>query len=167
MYEEAEKLENEKYTLNTKGLVIDIFDEFKKPLNKLSNLKTNNAIPYVLAGIYKKKRNLGDCILLNENNNIIEAVSSNIFTVKGKSMYTPSLEEGCLDGVMRNRIIDIALDMNYIVFEDAILSVNDITAADEIFLTNAISGIQWVGAYKTKRFYNTAAKKLIADLNNF
>ncbi len=163
---EAEKLPDEKYTLNTKGLVVDIYNKFKKPLNKLSNLKTNNSIPYILAGIYKKKHKLDDCILLNENNNVIEAVSSNIFLVKNNNIYTPSLEEGCLNGVMRNKIIDIALKLDYIVFEDARVRIADMIEADEIFLTNAISGIRWVGAFKNKRYYNFTSKKIIGKLLN-
>lgn len=162
---EAEKLDNEKYILNTKGLVIDIFKDFKKPLNRLSNLKTNNAIPYILAGIYKTERNLGDCLLLNENNNIIEAISSNLFVVKGRNIFTPSLDDGCLDGVMRNRIIEIALELNYIVFEDASIRENDLIDADELFLTNAISGIKWIGAFKSKRYYNNSAKLFVSVLN--
>ena len=163
---EAEKLENEKYILNKKGLIIEIYDEFKKPVNALSNFKTTNAFPYILAGIYKKENGFDDCILLNQNNNIIEAISSNIFLVKGKSIYTPSIDDGCVAGVMRNKIIDIAIDLKYIVFEDASLRITDLLNADEVFLTNAINGVKWAIAFRTKRYYNTVSKQLIAELNN-
>ncbi len=162
---EVEKLESEEYILNKKGLIIEIYDEFKKPINALSNFKTTNAFPYILAGIYKKENGFDDCILLNQSNNIIEAISSNIFLVKGKSIYTPSIDDGCVAGVMRNKIIDIAIKLKYIVFEDASLRITDLLDADEVFLTNAINGVKWTIAFRTKRYYNTVSKQLIAELN--
>jgi branched-chain amino acid aminotransferase len=87
--------------------------------------------------------------------------------VKGRNIYTPSLDDGCLDGVMRSKIIGIALNLNYIVFEDAHINETNLLDADELFLTNAINGIKWVGAYKTKRFYNDSAKLFISVLNKF
>ena len=40
-------------------------------------------------------------------------------------------------------------------------------AADEVFITNAIKGVNWIGAYRTKKFSNTIARKLIISLNEF
>ena len=65
------------YTLNEKGYEIEVFHDLKKNKNKLANLKSANALLYVLAGIYKKDIKMDDCIIINEDSNICEAISSN------------------------------------------------------------------------------------------
>jgi Branched-chain amino acid aminotransferase/4-amino-4-deoxychorismate lyase len=162
---EATPLEVDKYQLNEKGLFIDLYTEYKKSINALANIKSANAIIYVLASRFKKNSNLGDCLLLNSNNNIIEATSSNIFLVKGKSLYTPSLEQGCVDGVMRKVIIDLAPSLGLEIKTNIAIDPTLLLHADEIFLTNAISGIRWVMGFNERRFFNNTAKKLTIALN--
>ena len=162
---EASRLENTIYELNSKGLKIDIYDEILKPKYILSNLKTTNNLLYILAGISKKERFLDEILILNTENNIIESLSSNIFYVKNDIIYTPSIDEGCLNGIMRKNIIKIATENNIkIVISN--ITKEDILNANEVFLTNAISGNKWVSAFRTKRYYNKMSKKIIAELNN-
>jgi branched-chain amino acid aminotransferase len=40
-------------------------------------------------------------------------------------------------------------------------------SADEVFFTNAIRGINWVGAYRTKRYQNNMSRRLVVLLNAF
>ncbi len=162
---EAEELKHAKYTLNNKGLVIDIYDEIKKSINYFSDIKSSNALLFVLAGIYKQKNNIDDCIILNQENKIVEAVSSNIFIVKNHQLYTPALTDGCIPGIMRTQIIKTALSLNYTVFDDCNIKPDELLSADEVFLTNAISGIRWVVAYKNRRYFNKTSKILINKLN--
>ena len=162
---EAEELKHAKYTLNNKGLVIDIYDEIKKNINYFSDIKSSNALLFVLAGIYKQKNKIDDCIILNQENKIIEAVSSNIFIVKNNQLYTPALTEGCVSGIMRAQIIQTALSLNYTVFDDCNIKPDELLSADEVFLTNAVSGIRWVVAYKNRRYFNKISKILINKLN--
>jgi branched-chain amino acid aminotransferase len=81
-------------------------------------------------------------------------------------LYTPALAEGCINGVMRKVILDLAAKARIYVYETE-LKPNDLIRADEIFLTNAVQGIQWVGAYKSKRYFNKVSKTLIDALNEF
>ena len=105
-------------------------------------------------------------IILNNQNNIVEALSSNLFFVKDKYIYTPPLSSGCLNGIMRSKIIEIAKSLNYNLIDNLPLNINNLINADEIFLTNAISGIKWVLAFKQKRYYNKTSKILINKLNS-
>ncbi|MEA3445286.1 MAG: aminotransferase class IV, partial [Bacteroidota bacterium] len=59
---EQSELPFSNYRLNTKGLVIDIFDRIRKPFNILSGMKSANSLLFVLAGIYKKENNFDDCL---------------------------------------------------------------------------------------------------------
>lgn len=160
---DASGIENTEYKYNTQGIKIDIFTEILKPQNIFSNLKTTNTLLYILAGIYKKEARVDDVLLLNDNYNVIEALSSNIFIVKDNQVYTPNLEDGCVNGIMRNHIIYIA-KKNNISIKYKPLTLEDIESAEEIFLTNSISGIKWVGGYLKKRYYNKISSLLASYL---
>jgi len=162
---EAEELENELYTLNKKGLNIGIYNDVKISYNEFSSFKTINSFPYILAGIYKKQNGFDDCILVNNSNNLIEGISSNLFILKDKTLFTAGTESGCINGVMRNIIIDVALSKSMTVFDEAVIKESDLLTADEVFFTNVISGVRWVLSYKKKRFYNKFSKILIAEIN--
>jgi len=161
---EAAPLDHNVYTLNEEGLVVDLYNEFKKPLNRMSCIKSNNSLVYVMAGIFKVENKLDDCILLNERFNITEAISSNLFAVKNGVLYTAPIAEGCLDGIMRTEILNIAKENRIAVYE-VTMAMNVMLNSDEIFLTNAIRGIRWVGTYRAKRYSNKMAEKLVALLN--
>jgi branched-chain amino acid aminotransferase len=161
---ECEPIEEAHYNLNPKGYSIDIYPDYKKPINKLSNVKSNNALMNVLAGVYRKQNDLDDCVILNQNFGIAECISSNIFAVKNGVLYTPPIMDGCVDGIMRKHLIEVARSHRISVYEVS-LQMNVLLNSDEIFLTNVISGVRWVGAYKAKRFYNNMAKLIIDKLN--
>jgi len=97
----------------------------------------------VLAGIHKKKMGFDDVLLLNQEGFLCEALSSNIFVHYEKTLYTPAISEGCIEGVMRRVVIDMATDEGIEVVE-AQISPQIMKEAEEIFLTNAVQGVQWV-----------------------
>ena len=162
---QTKEIKNNEYQLNKTGLTIDIYKDIAKPNNILSNLKLTSAVFFVLAGIYKSERNLDECIILNENANIVEALSSNVFLVKDSNIYTPPLSSGCLNGIMRRQIIEIAKSLKLDLIDNAPINAEDLINADEVFLSNSISGIKWVLAFKQKRYYNKTSKLLINKLN--
>lgn len=156
--------ESDSFTLNERGLEVDIFSEIRKPINKLSSLKTKNGLLYVMASLAAKEKELDDVLLINDKGNIIEATSSNLIIVSNSVLYTPSLEDGVIAGTMRMLIINLALKLGIKVYECSLLPQN-LLAADEILLVNAIAGVKWVGGYRTKRYRNDMAKRLVAVLN--
>ena len=158
--------ESNYFELNSKGYEVDIYREIKKQKNFLSNFKTKNGLLYVMAAIAAKEKGLDDYLLINEKDAVIESSNSNLFVVSNGVLYTPSLEDGCLAGTMRMQVINIALTHGIKVYECAILPQN-LLAADEIFLTNAIRGIVWVGGYRTKRYFNTLGRKIQSFLNDY
>jgi branched-subunit amino acid aminotransferase/4-amino-4-deoxychorismate lyase len=155
---EATAIEEKGYNLNAKGYTVDVYTELKKSPGPLSSIKSANSAVYVLAGIYKNKMGLDECILTNDKGNITEAITSNVFAVKNGVLYTSPIAEGCVDGVMRKKIIEIAQSNRMAVYE---LSVTQsvLLGADELFLTNAINGIRWIVAYKQKRYFNDTSNR--------
>lgn len=161
---EIQPLDEPRYYLNSKGLIIDVFTELSKPTNFLSNIKTCNSLVYVLAGIHKSQNNLDDVLLLNQNGFLCEASSSNVFIYYQNHLYTPALSEGCVEGVMRQVVIDIAKRIG-VPLTEAQINPEILYEADEVFLTNAVKGIQSVMGYGIRRYFNKVSKTLMDELN--
>jgi branched-subunit amino acid aminotransferase/4-amino-4-deoxychorismate lyase len=153
------------YVLNEEGFHIELYPEMRKPVNKLSIYKTCNSLLYIMAGIYARQHKYDDALIVNDKGNIIESSNSNLFMICNGVLYTPALSDGCLAGVMRMQIINIALANKLKVYECS-LNPQNLLVADEVFLTNAVRGIQWVGSYKMKRYYNTLTRELVQKLND-
>lgn len=164
---ETEYIENEQYHLNSKGFSIGLFDQIKKPVNKLSNLKSANALIYIQAGLYARQNHFDDCILINEDNRLVEGISSNLFLVKDNILLTPPLNDGPVAGIMRKQILKITDSLNFKIVNNHSCDEQDLLQADEVFLTNSISGIRWVLGYKERRYFNHTAKLLMDELNKF
>lgn len=148
---ELSPLPDPTYTLNPHGLQVDIWPEMRKPVNDLARHKTLNCQYYVMASLWCQQRGLDECLLQNDRGNIIESSSGNLFIVSNGVLYTPSLADGCVGGVMRAQVINLALANGIKVYECA-LNPQNLLAADELFFTNAVSGFQWAGTYRTKRY---------------
>ena len=158
------KVENNLYKLNHKGFLVDVFKDYKKQINYLSSFKSSSSILYVLASLHTIDNHLDDSLILNENNEIIESSNSNIFILLDNKIITPPLNSGCISGIMRIELINIINDIGFTVLERKIVS-DDLLNSKEIFLSNVVSGINWVGGYKQTRYYNTLSKKIIKELN--
>ena len=157
-------LPHDHYHLNEKGLKAGIYTTILKHPDELANLKTANSLLYIMAGLYRKEAGLDECIILNTDRRLAECISSNIFLLKNGTIHTPSLDEGCVAGIMRNQIIRIAKQEGIECMESK-LSENDILEADEFFMTNSITGIRWVVAFRQKRYYSKTSRILITCLN--
>jgi branched-subunit amino acid aminotransferase/4-amino-4-deoxychorismate lyase len=153
-----------KFALNSKGLEVDLFMDLRKNKCKLSNYKTKNGLLYVMSSIAAQENNLDEYLILNPQGNVLESSSCNLFVVSNSVLYTPGLDDGCLGGVMRMNIINLALANGIKVYECSILPQN-LLAGTELFLTNAIKGLVWVGGYRTKRYTNEMARRLTDLLN--
>ncbi|SHK88678.1 branched-chain amino acid aminotransferase [Chitinophaga jiangningensis] len=143
--------------LNESGLVTDIFPDVKKSADKLSSIKSNNCLSYVMAAMYARQHRLNEAILLNPYGRIADSTIANVFIVKGKEIFTPPLTEGPVCGVMRKYLLQADLPYH---FQERPLEIEDLENADEIFLTNAIYGIRWVGTFRDSSYGNATAAVL-------
>jgi len=155
---EHKKITDNQIITNKNGLKIGLYDEIKLPLSPLSNLKTSNALPYILAARFCKKNQLDDCIVFNQSDRIAETYKANIFLVKKNKIYTPPISEGCIEGIMRRVIIEFLHEMKNEVIETP-LSQEDLKEGQGIFISNATRGVQWVAEVKDVKNY----EKLLVD----
>ncbi len=161
---EAYALEHNQWVINQQGKKVDLYPEIKKDVNPLSIYKNLDSKLYVLASIFAREKGLDDVLIQNYKGGIIEATSANIFIASNGVLYTSSLEDGPIAGIMRMQVINLALEHNIKIYE-CTLTPQNLLAADELFFTNAISGIQWVSSYRTKRYFNQTAQRILALLN--
>ncbi|WP_256009520.1 aminotransferase class IV [Desertivirga xinjiangensis] len=162
---EMSELQESQYLSNAKGLIVDVFDELTKPVNYLSNLKTCNSLLFVMAGIYRKQNNLDEVFLLNQHGFLCESMSSNVFVLYNNTLYTPALSEGCIEGVMRTVVMNLA-EENGLPIVEAQINPDILNIAEEVFLTNTSRGIQWVMGFNNKRYFNETSKMLLDKLNS-
>ena len=141
--------------------VVDIFKDYYLNSDILSTLKTTNKITNVLASIYASENGFDNCILVNERKQVVEAINGNIFTVKGNTIKTPSISEGCIKGITRKKIIEIVSKSDDYTLEETEISPFDLQKADEIFITNVIVGIQPITQYK-KATFGTKVSSVLA-----
>ena len=143
------------------GLKMGLYRENLISKNQLSNLKSTSRLINILASIYGKDNNYDDCFLINEDKNIVESISGNIFIVLNDNIITPCLENGCIDGVMRK----IILQEKKLNIEEKNISLFELFNAEEVFVTNVIIGVRSVAKIKNHTYNNKTALKIINLLN--
>ena len=153
------------FNVNFKDYKIDIFKEYFIQSNLISNIKSNNRLINVVGSLYAQENELNNCILLNDQKNVAEFLNGNIFIVKNKVLTSPPISSGCLDGVMRKKIIEFFNKSTLLEFEEKNISPFELISSDEIWLSNSISGIIPVSEYRKKSFSNELALTLINELN--
>ena len=161
----AESLEADLYLLNTSDYRVELFKDFYVTPGLLSTLKTNNKVLNVLGSVYAKENQYDNCLLLNTNKSIVEALNGNLFLVKDKVIKTPPLEDGCLKGIMRKQILEIIKKIPDFECIEASISPFELQKADELFVTNVIQGIQPITAFRKKNFTTTVSQSILAKLN--
>jgi branched-chain amino acid aminotransferase len=153
-------LETSVHSLNENGLIIDIYPDARKSCDLFSNIKSSSHLPYSMGAQFARSHQLNDCLLLNVHGRVADSTIANVFITRDDEIITPSLDEGCINGVMRRYLISQA------AIKEHILTMEDILTADEVFLTNAIQGIRWVRQFRDRTYSNQKAAALHAMLHS-
>jgi branched-chain amino acid aminotransferase len=143
---------------------VDVYKDFYNYSGLLSTVKTTNRMLNTLASIYAKENELDNCVLINENKGVVEVANGNIFIVIDKTVKTPALREGCIRGIVRKKVIEIIQKNPDYTMEETTISPFEIQKADEVFITNAIIGIQPVTQFKKKTFETVFSEKITQSL---
>ena len=161
----AKELRDPFFTLTEDHYEVELYKDHYVNADLLSTLKTANKIIHVTGSIFAKENDYANCLLLNTNKSVVEALNGNLFLVKGSTIKTPPLDEGCLRGIIRKQLIEIIAKLDDFTLEEAAISPFELQKADELFITNAIVGIQPISKYRKKTYTNTIAKNLLGKLN--
>ena len=160
------------FVIEASELIIDVKDTYEVELFKdfyvysglLSTLKTTNRALNVIASVFAKENDFDNCILINENKQLVEAIHGNIFIVIGNKFVTPPLTEGCVKGIVRDKIIEVIKKNVSFEIEERPISPFELKKADEVFITNSIIDIQPVTKYRKKNFKVDISLKIKALL---
>jgi branched-chain amino acid aminotransferase len=158
-------LPNPFYILEDIEYEVELFKDFYKNASMLSNLDTTNKILNVVGRIYAQENDYQDCLVLNEQKQVIETLQGNIFLIQKNVIKTPPLTDGCLNGVLRRKLIEIITKLEGYEFQEHSISPFELQKADELFTINAIEGIISITKYRKKLYSNSVAKNLIGKLN--
>lgn len=100
-----------------------------------SHFKTLSSLNYILAGLELNKSTKDEIILLDEQKNVSECLSSNIWWIKDNSVFTPSLNTGCVEGVAKTNILNHLKKQN-IAVKVGEFKTSDLLNADFCFTSN-------------------------------
>ncbi|WP_298155535.1 aminotransferase class IV [Flavobacterium sp.] len=153
------------YRIENQTYEVDLFRDFYMTKQLLSSIKSTNRLLNVTASIYARENGLQNCLLLNDEKNVVEAINGNVFMLTNGKLLTPPVSEGCINGVMRRQILALSKNIEGIEVEESVISPFDLQKADEIFITNIIMGIQPVTQYRKKQFESELSEKLLQKLN--
>lgn len=121
--------------------VVEICKNERSPLSRIKSL---NYLENVLAKTAAVKAGATEALLLNTRNRVASASCANIFLkLPNGKLLTPHLDEGVLDGITRELVIELAQKLSIDV-EQTQVTQQDLEAAEEIFLTNSLIEIQGV-----------------------
>lgn len=146
--------------LNENGLVLGIATGIQKNADNISHLKSTNALVYAMAARQAKQNKWNDALVCNMHGHVVESAIANVFWVKDGIIYTPPLSEGCIEGVMRRHLLFTVPG----IIEKPLIEL-ELYEAEEVFLTNAIKGIRWVGTINEWIYKSKISKELHAKLS--
>ena len=101
----------------------------------LAGVKTISWLDSVWAAAEAQRAGFDEVVLLNERGEVSECTAANIFALKGDKVLTPPLSSGCLEGVTRGVLMEIASDAGTMVVEQT-LRLEDLYSSDEVFITS-------------------------------
>ena len=123
---------------------VGVFTDMFKPYSTLSFCKTLSANIYVQASIARQALQLDDLIILGCNKVIAECCSSNIFFIQNNSLFTPALESGCIDGIMRNEILKWCAE-NGIHCTEVMITMDELSQVEIAFTAN-VTGLSSIAS---------------------
>ncbi len=164
-YAFAKALSNSFYTIEDTAYEVELYKDHYVHAGILSTLKTTNKIIHVTGSVFAKENGYNNCLLVNNEKNIVEALQGNLFLVKDNVIKTPPLTDGCLRGIIRKQLIEIIKQKKEYTFEEVSISPFELQKADELFITNTIIGIKPITKYRKKTFKNEVARDLLKLLN--
>jgi len=103
-------------------------------------VKTLNYLGSALAKQEARQRGADEALLLNQSGRVAEASVANVFALRGRTLATPPAIDGCLEGINRAAVLEIARELGFST-EERSLGRRDLLAADEVFLTGSGAGV--------------------------
>ncbi|MFO7789466.1 MAG: aminotransferase class IV [Bacteroidota bacterium] len=156
---------NQRFILNEEGFLIDVFRRHRLYSGSAEIYDTGLSATETSALFDMHAGKYDQMVLLNEVNHVARFIGANFMLVSDDTAYTPALEEGAIDDIMRQKTIEACLNLKLKVFDDCIIHNNDLKSAGEIMVLHPFEGIRWVVGYQDKRYFRRHAQNLNDEIN--
>jgi len=110
------------------------------PVSHLPQMKRGNYADCLYAANYARQSGAREALFIDQNQNMLEGSTSNLFAMIDDRLITPPIGTLVLDGIIRQQVIDTAAELG-ILFAERELSLSELMRAQEIFLTNSLIDI--------------------------
>ncbi|BCZ45360.1 4-amino-4-deoxychorismate lyase [Clostridium gelidum] len=117
-----------------RGMTLTISKVRRNSTSLLSYIKSTCYIENIIEKENAKKMGYDDVVFLNENGYVTETSCANIFIVKNKEIFTPKVEDGLLDGIIRRKIIE------EFQLQEKSITLEELKKSDEVIITNSLMG---------------------------
>ena len=107
----------------------------------LAGIKHCNRLEQVLARREWTDPGIDEALMFSSSGALVSGTMSNVFLVRGSKVLTPCIDRCGVAGVMRGLVLEVAAAAG-ISAEERRLGAADLAAAEELFLTNALTGIR-------------------------
>lgn len=131
------------------SLTVNLCPWLRNENSPLAGLKCASYAENLVALDHARRLGFDETLFLNTAGQLCEAATANLFIVKKGALLTPSLASGCLPGVTRGVVIELA-GSHGIPCEELELTPVELHTADELFLTSSIRGLTGVSRYEDK-----------------
>ena len=156
----ANAFEQFDFPFNQTGLLVAFSEQFKQTQNPY------NRFPFFNENIWQtglatiRQTPSGQIIFLNEKKHLCEGAKANVFLIKNNELFTPHLNSGCYNDILRPVILEIAQHIGLTVFEKEVIEKQSLFEMDEIFFASESNGIQWVLGIENTRYLQFYSKKI-------
>jgi branched-subunit amino acid aminotransferase/4-amino-4-deoxychorismate lyase len=120
-------------------------------VSPLVGIKSLNYLDHVLSWEEAQSRDFDEAVVLNERGEIVSATTSNLFWARNGTLHTPALSTGALAGITRECVLELA-HQRFIPLLEGNYEMQDLTEADEIFLTSSSLGVAPVTTFDFRRY---------------
>ncbi|NER11495.1 branched-chain amino acid aminotransferase [Muriicola jejuensis] len=143
----------------------DLYKDFYIQPGMLSTLPLVNSVLKNVGRVYALENGYEDCILLNDQKNVVQTLQGNLFLVAEDRIKTPPLSDGCENSVLRKKVMELIRKSNEFTLEEASISPFELQKADELFISDIAIGIRSVTRYRRTDYKTVVAKNILGKLN--
>jgi len=130
-------------------------EKIRNQYSLISSFKCMSSMHYILAGIEMRNQQGDDILLLDQHNHVSECLSSNVYWIRNRTVYTPSLSTGCVDGIYRKKILRL-LSTNNCDYQEGCFSLDHLMEAEFIFTSN-VTGLSIIRQINERKFATTSS----------
>lgn len=154
------------YQLNQTGLKVGLFNKIPKGISPLSSLDLGSSPLWKIVNTELKTSTFDDLLIINQDASIVEAPLKNIYALTGSTWLTPAPQTGAYVDISQQKVQRICQQLKLDLQFTQELNEEVLLAADELFLVNSTDGIQWINAFRNKRYFNKEIRKIHQEWNS-